>query len=280
MYLIKEKRQLTLHVTQMVVDAPLVTKHAKPGQFVMIRVNNDGERIPLTIASSDPIAGTITLIFQVVGASTYQLNLLDEGQFIEDVAGPLGKPSELDHLKRVILVGGGVGCAILYPIAQTLHQKGTEIDTIIGFRDASLVFLDDQFVALSNRCTVMTNDGSYGEKGWVTDRLKAILTEDTTYDQVIAIGPIPMMKAVSDITKPYGIKTIVSMNPIMVDGTGMCGGCRIKVGHDMKFACVDGPEFDGHRVDFDLAMKRNTMYQEHEKARYVNVMGAKDDENR
>jgi len=277
-YLIKEKRQLTPHVTRMVIDAPLVTKHAKPGQFVMIRVNQDGERIPLTIASSDPIDGSITIIFQIVGSSTYQLNQCEEGQYISDVAGPLGKPSELNHLKRVILIGGGVGCAILFPIAETLRHHGTEIDTIIGFRDASLVFLEDQFLELSNRFSLLTNDGSYGEKGLVTDRLQTILKEDTRYDQVIAIGPIPMMKSVSEVTRPYGIKTIVSMNPIMVDGTGMCGGCRIKVGDEMKFACVDGPEFDGHKVDFDLAMKRNAMYQEQEKMHMQAITGGETDE--
>lgn len=273
MYLIKEKRLLTPHVTKMIIDAPLITKHAKPGQFVMIRTDEHGERIPLTIASSDLMDGSITIIFQVVGASTYKLNQLEEGDSILDVAGPLGEPSELGHLKRVILIGGGVGCAILYPIAQTLHQQGCEIDTIIGFRDQSFIFLEDEFINLSSRFTLLTNDGSYGKKGFVTDRLKEILIEDIDYDEVIAIGPIPMMKAVSEMTKPYGIKTIVSMNPIMVDGTGMCGGCRIKVGDTMKFACVDGPEFDGHQVDFDLAIKRNQMYQKDEKKQMDDIKG-------
>ncbi|HPG43907.1 MAG TPA: sulfide/dihydroorotate dehydrogenase-like FAD/NAD-binding protein, partial [Acholeplasmataceae bacterium] len=198
-------------------------------------------------------------------------NQLNENDSILDVAGPMGKPSELEGLSRVLLVGGGVGCAILYPIAEKLHQLGTEVYTIIGFRNQSLVFLEDQFVRVSNRFNVVTDDGSYGKKGFVTDVLKCALDENITYDKVIAIGPIPMMKAVSEMTKEYHIPTVVSMNPIMVDGTGMCGGCRISVGGEIKFACVDGPEFDGHLVDFDSVIKRNRLYEDKEKKDYLDV---------
>jgi ferredoxin--NADP+ reductase len=271
MYLIKEKYTLTPTVTKMIISAPLITKHADVGQFVMIRAEEDGERIPLTIAENNPKDGTITIIFQVVGRSTYILNQLNENDRIPDVAGPMGKPSELEGLSRVLLVGGGVGCAILYPIAEKLHRLGTEIYTIIGFRNESLIFLEDQFVKISNRYQIVTDDGSYGYKGFVTDVLKCALDEHITYDKVIAIGPIPMMKAVSDLTRKYHIPTVVSMNPIMVDGTGMCGGCRLSVGGQMKFACVDGPEFDGHLVDFDMVMKRNQLYQSQEKEAYLDV---------
>ena len=248
----------------MVIDAPHVVKHAKVGQFVMIRVDQEGERIPLTIANKDIEHGLLTIIFQVVGRSTYQLNQLNEGSYIEDVAGPLGKASELEGLNRVLLVGGGVGCAILYPIAEELKKLGSEIYTIIGFRNESMVFLEDEFLFISNRYNIVTDDGSKGEKGQVTDILRCALNEDVHYDKVISIGPIPMMKAVSDLTKVYNIPTVVSMNPIMVDGTGMCGGCRVLVDGKMKFACVDGPEFDAHQVDFDLAIKRNQLYREQE----------------
>lgn len=271
MYLIKEKSILTPTVTQMVIDAPLITKHADVGQFVMIRAEEDGERIPLTIAGSNSKEGTITIIFQVVGRSTHILNQLNENDYIPDVAGPMGKPSELDGLSRVLLIGGGVGCAILYPIAEKLHRLGTEIYTIIGFRNQSLIFLEDQFLNISNRYQIVTDDGSYGHQGFVTDVLKCALDENIVYDKVIAIGPIPMMKAVSDLTRHYKIPTVVSMNPIMVDGTGMCGGCRLSVGGQMKFACVDGPEFDGHQVDFDMVMKRNQLYQSQEKEAYLDV---------
>ncbi len=271
MFLIREKISLTPKVTRMTIEAPHVVKHAEVGQFVMIRVDEDGERIPLTIAEKNLKEGLLTIIFQVVGRSTYQLNQLNENDSILDVAGPMGKPSELDGLSRVLLVGGGVGCAILYPIAEKLHQLGTEVYTIIGFRNQSLVFLEDQFVRVSNRFNIVTDDGSYGKKGFVTDVLKCALDENITYDKVIAIGPIPMMKAVSDMTKEYHIPTVVSMNPIMVDGTGMCGGCRISVGGEIKFACVDGPEFDGHLVDFDAVIKRNRLYEEKEKKDYLDV---------
>lgn len=271
MFLIKDKQSLTPTVTKMVIHAPLVTKHAKVGQFVMIRVDDSGERIPLTIAEKDEVNGTISIIFQVVGKSTYQLNQLQCGDYLTDLAGPLGKPSELEGLTRVLLIGGGVGCAILYPIALELKKNRTEIYTIIGFRNKDMVFLEEEFLTVSNRFNIVTDDGSYGKQGLVTDILKSALDEGVHYDEVIAIGPIPMMKAVSNLTKTYGIKTIVSMNPIMVDGTGMCGGCRIRVGEHMKFACVDGPEFDGHLVDFDLAMKRNALYRDKESMDYQNI---------
>jgi ferredoxin--NADP+ reductase len=271
MFLIREKTSLTPTVTRMTIEAPHVVKHAEVGQFVMIRVDKDGERIPLTIAEKNLKEGLLTIIFQVVGRSTYQLNQLNENDSILDVAGPMGKPSELEGLSRVLLVGGGVGCAILYPIAEKLHQLGTEVYTIIGFRNQSLVFLEDQFVRVSNRFNIVTDDGSYRKKGFVTDVLKCALDENITYDKVIAIGPIPMMKAVSEMTKDYHIPTVVSMNPIMVDGTGMCGGCRISVGGEIKFACVDGPEFDGHLVDFDAVIKRNRLYEEKEKKDYLDV---------
>jgi ferredoxin--NADP+ reductase len=271
MFLIREKISLTPTVTRMTIEAPHVVKHAEVGQFVMIRVDEDGERIPLTIAEKNLKEGLLTIIFQVVGRSTYQLNQLNENDSILDVAGPMGKPSELESLSRVLLVGGGVGCAILYPIAEKLHQLGTEVFTIIGFRNQSMVFLEDQFVRVSNRFNVVTDDGSYGKKGFVTDVLKCALDENITYDKVIAIGPIPMMEAVSEMTKEYHIPTVVSMNPIMVDGTGMCGGCRISVGGEIKFACVDGPEFDGHLVDFDAVIKRNRLYEDKEKKDYLDV---------
>lgn len=271
MFLIKEKMALSPTVTKMIIDAPFIVKHAEVGQFVMIRVDENGERIPLTIADHNKQEGTLTIIFQVVGRSTYQLNQLNEKDYIHDVAGPMGRPSELDGLSRVLLVGGGVGCAILYPIAEKLHRLGTEIYTIIGFRTASLKFLEDQFAKISNRYNIVTDDGSYGQKGYVTDVLQCALKEDIVYDKVIAIGPLPMMKAVCDLTKKYHIPTVVSMNPIMVDGTGMCGGCRVSVGGQMKFACVDGPEFDGHLVDFDLAINRNQQYEEQEKKDYQEV---------
>lgn len=271
MFLIREKISLTPTVTRMTIEAPHVVKHAEVGQFVMIRVDEDGERIPLTIAEKNLKEGLLTIIFQVVGRSTYQLNQLNENDSILDVAGPMGKPSELEALSRVLLVGGGVGCAILYPIAEKLHQLGSEVYTIIGFRNQSMVFLEDQFVRVSNRFNVVTDDGSYGKKGFVTDVLKCALNENITYDKVIAIGPIPMMKAVSEMTKEYHIPTVVSMNPIMVDGTGMCGGCRISVGGEIKFACVDGPEFDGHLVDFDAVIKRNRLYEDKEKKDYLDV---------
>ncbi len=264
MYRIVEKTVLNPTVTKMVVEAPLIAKKAEPGQFIIFRVSEDGERVPLTIADYDREKGTVTIIFQVVGASTMELNALNEGDCICDFAGPLGKPSEIENLKKVCVVGGGVGCAIAYPIAKKLHEQGCEVHTVIGFRNRDLVILEKEFSAVSNEMKIMTDDGSYGEKGLVTNALEELINAGNDYDEVIAIGPLVMMKFVCITTKKYGIKTTVSMNPIMVDGTGMCGGCRLTVGGETKFACVDGPDFDGHLVDFDEAMKRGGIYKEFE----------------
>ena len=261
MYLITEKIALTPSVTMLKIKAPDITRHAKPGQFVMLRVEENGERIPLTIAESNPNDQTISVIFQIVGATTKKLNQLNQGDFLLDFVGPLGKPAKLDGLKKVCVIGGGVGCAIAYPIAKALHDKNTIVHSIIGFRSKDLVFLEDEFKKSSEKTYVVTDDGSYQIKGRVTDILKDLLEKGESYDEVYAIGPLPMMKYVSLLTKEYSIKTVVSMNPVMVDGTGMCGGCRVSVGNEMKFACVDGPEFDGHLVNFDEAMNRNKMYE-------------------
>ncbi len=264
MFKILKKKILNPTVTLMEVDAPLVAKKAEPGQFIILRVDADGERIPLTVADFDREKGTVTIIFQIVGATTEKLNHLEEGECIHDFVGPLGVPSHTDGLKKVAVVGGGVGCAIAYPIAKKLHNKGTEVHSIVGFRNKDLVILEDEFKAASDVMKLMTDDGTYGEKGLVTDALKALIEDGNKYDEVIAIGPLIMMKFVCKLTKEYGIKTVVSMNPIMIDGTGMCGGCRLTVGGETKFACVDGPDFDGHLVDFDEAMERGTMYKEFE----------------
>ena len=264
MYKIVTKKVLNPTVTLMEVDAPLIAKKAEPGQFIILRVDSEGERIPLTIADFDREKGTVTIIFQIVGATTEKLNHLNEGEFIHDFVGPLGTPSHTEGLKEVAVVGGGVGCAIAYPIAKKLHNQGAEVHSIVGFRNNDLVILKDDFASVSDVMKIMTDDGSCGEKGLVTDALKALIEAGNQYDEVIAIGPLVMMKFVCKLTKEYGIKTIVSMNPIMIDGTGMCGGCRLTVGGETKFACVDGPDFDGHLVDFDEAMERSTMYKEFE----------------
>ena len=264
MYKILTKKVLNPTVTLMEVDAPMIAKKAEPGQFIILRVDADGERIPLTIADFDREKGTITIIFQIVGATTEKLNHLEEGEFIHDFVGPLGVPSHTDGLKKVAVVGGGVGCAIAYPIAKKLHHLGAEVHSIVGFRNKDLVILEDEFKAASDVMKLMTDDGSHGEKGLVTNALEELIKAGNQYDEVIAIGPLVMMKFVCKLTKEYGIKTIVSMNPIMIDGTGMCGGCRLTVGGETKFACVDGPDFDGHLVDFDEAMERGTMYKEFE----------------
>ena len=243
------------------IDAPAVAKKAEPGQFIILRVDEYGERIPLTVADYDRQKGTVTIIFQVVGATTEKLNALNEGDCLHDFVGPLGKPSETEGLKKVAVIGGGVGCAIAYPVAKKLFEQGTEVHSIVGFRNKDLVILEDEFKSHSSKYVIVTDDGSYGAKGLVTDALKQLIESGETYDEVIAIGPLIMMKFVCQLTKEYGIKTIVSMNPIMIDGTGMCGGCRLTVGGQTKFACVDGPDFDGHLVDFDLAMKRAAMYR-------------------
>ena len=264
MYKILTKKILNPTVTLMEVDAPMIAKKAEPGQFIILRVDAEGERIPLTIADFDREKGTITIIFQIVGATTEKLNHLEEGEFIHDFVGPLGVPSHTEGLKKVAVVGGGVGCAIAYPIAKKLHHLGAEVHSIVGFRNKDLVILEDEFKAASDVMKLMTYDGSHGEKGLVTNALEELIKAGNQYDEVIAIGPLVMMKFVCKLTKEYGIKTVVSMNPIMIDGTGMCGGCRLTVGGETKFACVDGPDFDGHLVDFDEAMERGTMYKEFE----------------
>ena len=264
MYKILTKKILNPTVTLMEVDAPMIAKKAEPGQFIILRVDAEGERIPLTIADFDREKGTITIIFQIVGATTEKLNHLEEGEFIHDFVGPLGVPIHTEGLKKVAVVGGGVGCAIAYPIAKKLHHLGAEVHSIVGFRNKDLVILEDEFKAASDVMKLMTDDGSHGEKGLVTNALEELIKAGNQYDEVIAIGPLVMMKFVCKLTKEYGIKTVVSMNPIMIDGTGMCGGCRLTVGGETKFACVDGPDFDGHLVDFDEAMERGTMYKEFE----------------
>lgn len=263
MYKIVEKRALNEAVILMKIEAPLVAAKAKAGQFIIFRVDEFGERVPLTIADYDRKAGTVTIIFQVVGFSTKQLSMMNVGDSIADFVGPLGKPTEFGDAKKAIVVGGGVGCAIAYPQAKTLHGMGVTTDVIAGFRSKDIVILEEEMKAASRHLYITTDDGTYGEKGFVTDVLKRLL-ETEPYDLVIAIGPIPMMKFVSATTKPFGVKTVVSLNPIMIDGTGMCGGCRVTVGGETKFACVDGPDFDGHLVDFDSLMKRNRFYNQEE----------------
>ncbi len=264
MYKIVKKQVLNPTVTLMEVEAPLIANKAEPGQFIILRVNEDGERIPLTVADFDREKGTVTIIFQIVGATTELLNHLNEGEYIHDFVGPLGVASHTEGLKKVAVVGGGVGCAIAYPIAKKLHNNGCEVHSIVGFRNKDLVILENEFNTVSNVMKIMTDDGSHGTKGLVTGALKELIEAGNKYDEVIAIGPLIMMKFVCKLTKEYNIKTVVSMNPIMIDGTGMCGGCRLTVGGKTKFACVDGPDFDGHLVDFDEAMERGTMYKEFE----------------
>lgn len=264
---ILEKVCLNPTVTKLVVEHEKIAKKAKAGQFIILRVDSEGERIPLTIADTNPLENTVTIIFQVVGATTKKLNTLEVGDMIYDFVGPLGKPSEIENLKKVCVIGGGVGCAIAYPTAKALHNQGSEVTTIVGFRNKDLLILEDEFKAVSDRFFIMSDDGSVGEKGLVTHCLKELL-EKETFDEVIAIGPLVMMKFVSQLTKEYHVKTTVSMNPIMIDGTGMCGGCRLSVGGQMKFACVDGPDFDGHEVDFDEAISRNASYREFERHAY------------
>lgn len=262
MYKIVRKEALNPTVCRMEIEAPLVAKKAQPGQFVIIRANDNSERIPLTVASTDLEKGTVTIIYQIVGGGTQQLNALEEGECIEDFVGPLGKASELEGLKKVAVVGGGVGSAIAYPVARKLHELGAEVHCIVGFRNKDLVILEKEFADISDRMVLVTDDGSYGEKGLVTNALEKLINEGNEYDEVIAIGPLIMMKFVVEVTKKYNVKTVVSMNPVMIDGTGMCGGCRLTVGGETKFACVDGPEFDGFLVDFDEAMKRSSMYRD------------------
>ena len=268
MYKIVRKKSLNPTVTLMDIEAPLVAKKAKAGQFIILRVDGDGERIPLTVAGCDQEKGTVTIIFQIVGATTEKLNHKNEGESIEDFVGPLGMPTEIEGLKKVCVIGGGVGCAIALPVARALHEQGAEVTAIAGFRNKDLVILEDEFKACSDRFIMMTDDGSYSEKGTVTVPLKELLEKGERFDEVIAIGPLIMMKFVCLTTKEYGQKTVVSMNPIMIDGTGMCGGCRLTVGGETKFACVDGPDFDGHLVDFDEAMSRSRSYAPFERHAY------------
>jgi len=265
MYQIVEKKVLSEQVKLFRVKAPHVAKKALPGQFIVLRVSEDGERIPLTIADYDREEGTITIIFQEVGATTAELGLLNEGDYIPDFAGPLGTASHLDGLKKVCVIGGGLGCAIAYPQAKALHNLGAHVDIIAGFRNKDIIILEDEMKAVSNNLIVCTDDGSNGRKNLVTNELEALLEAGNEYDAVIAIGPLVMMKFVSLTTKKYNVKTIVSMNPIMIDGTGMCGGCRLTVGGETKFACVDGPDFDGHLVDFDETIRRSKMYADFQK---------------
>lgn len=264
MYKILNKRQLNETVVLMDIDAPFVAKKALAGQFIILRVDEYGERIPLTIADYDREKGTVTIIFQIAGATTQLLSTLKEGDSLKDFAGPLGKATELEGYKKVCVIGGGVGCAIAYPSAKALFKNGAEVDVIAGFRSRDIVILEDEFKAVSSNLYITTDDGSYGEKGFVTDKLKSLIDGGNNYDLVLAIGPVPMMKFVCKTTEPYGIKTLVSLNPIMIDGSGMCGGCRVNVGGEIKFACVDGPDFDGHSVNFDELMKRNSTYKEQE----------------
>ena len=264
MFKIVKKRQLNEFVMLNEIEAPFIAKKAQAGQFIIFRVDEKGERIPLTIADYDREKGTVTIIYQMVGRSTKMLAQLNEGDYILDFVGPLGKASEFENVKKVAVVGGGVGCAIAYPQAKMLHNMGVSVDIIAGFRSKDIVILEDEMKAVCDNLIITTDDGSYGKQGFVTTALKELIDGGANYDCVVAIGPVPMMKFLCDVTKPYGIKTIVSLNPIMIDGTGMCGGCRVTVGGQIKFACVDGPDFDGHLVDFDELMHRNSTYKKKE----------------
>ena len=264
MFPIVKKRVLNDSVTLMEIEAPLVARKAKPGQFIIFRIDEAGERVPLTIAGYDREKGTVTIIFQKVGYTTDRLDTLNEGDALLDFVGPLGEPSHTEGIRRAAVIGGGLGVAIAYPQAKALHEAGAKVDLIVGFRNEQLIILKDELTAACTELTIMTDDGSNGHKGFVTQALEEKLRAGEQYDEVIAIGPLPMMKAVCDLTRPYGVKTIVSMNPIMIDGTGMCGGCRVTVGGETKFACVDGPDFDGHLVDFDEAIARSRMFRPEE----------------
>ncbi len=268
MYKILRRKELNPTVTLLEIEAPAVAKKAEPGQFIILRTDENGERIPLTVADFDREKGTVTIIFQIVGATTEKLNHIPEGGYIHDFVGPLGVATHTEGLKKVAVVGGGVGCAIAFPITKKLHNMGCDVTAIVGFRNKDLVILEDEFKANSTKCVMMTDDGSYGTKGLVTNALEDLIKSGEKYDEVITIGPLIMMKFVCQVTKKYDIKTVVSMNPIMIDGTGMCGGCRLTVGGETKFACVDGPDFDGHLVDFDEAMERGAMYKPFERHKY------------
>lgn len=271
MYQIIKKKELNPTVTLMEIEAPLVARKAEPGQFIILRTDENGERIPLTIADYNRAKGTVTIIFQVVGATTAMLNQKQEGDCLQDFVGPLGRKTETEGKKKVAVIGGGVGCAIAYPVVKKFHEQGTQVHAIIGFRSKELVILENEFRANSSKLILMSDDGSCGEKGLVTEALKKLIESGEQYDEVITVGPLIMMKYVSKLTKEYGIKTVASMNPIMIDGTGMCGGCRLTVGGKTKFACVDGPEFDGHEIDFDEAIARTTLYKPFEHKAHEDV---------
>ena len=274
MYRIAQKRILNEQVTLMKIEAPHIAEKVDAGQFIIYRVDEKGERVPLTVADSDKENGTITIIFQSVGGSTKKLAALNEGDSILDVVGPLGVATEYENdIKRVAVVGGGVGCAIAYPQAKKLHNMGVYVDLIAGFRNKDIVIIEDEMKAASDALHICTDDGSYGYHGFVTNKLQELIDGGAKYDMVIAIGPVPMMKFICKVTEPYGIKTIVSLNPIMVDGTGMCGGCRVTVDGKLKYACVDGPDFDGHKVDFDELIRRNSTYREQETDHVCNLTG-------
>ncbi|MDD4080087.1 MAG: sulfide/dihydroorotate dehydrogenase-like FAD/NAD-binding protein [Eubacteriales bacterium] len=264
-YTILEKTPLSGNASRMVVSAPLVARKAQAGQFIILRAGENSERIPLTIHDQDREKGTVSVVYQVVGAGTMELDTLNAGDRLHDFVGPLGRETATQGIKKACVVGGGVGCAIAFPVARKLHDQGSVVHSIIGFRSKDLVFMEKEFQSVSDKLMVMTDDGSYGSRGLVTQALEGLIKEGHQYDEVIAIGPLVMMKFVSQLTKKYGVKTTVSMNPIMVDGTGMCGGCRLTVGGQVKFACVDGPDFDGHQVDFDEVISRNRIYEEFEK---------------
>lgn len=265
MFLILKKEKLNELMTKMIIKAPLIAKKAKAGQFIILRVNENGERIPLTIADYDRKTGSVTIIYQVVGKTTALLDNLNQGDYIQDFVGPLGRPTDTDGYQNIVVIGGGTGCAIAYPQAKALFEEGRNVDVIAGFKNKDLIILEKEIKEKCKNAVIITDDGSNGKKGFVTDALKENIEKGKNYDLVIAIGPLPMMKAVCNITKEHKIKTIVSMNPIMIDGTGMCGGCRLKVDGKMKFACVDGPDFDGHEVDFDEAMLRLGMFKSKER---------------
>ncbi len=264
MYKILSKKALNPTVVEMDIEAPFVANKAKAGQFIILRVDDDGERIPLTVAGCDKKRGSVKIIFQTVGSTTIKLGAKNEGDFICDFAGPLGKPTELYGMKKAIVVGGGVGCAIALPIARALYEQGAEVYSVTGFRNSDLVILENEFSAVSKKLILMTDDGSKGEKGLVTEAVTRLLEQEGDFDAVIAIGPLVMMKFVVEAVRPFGVKTVVSMNPIMIDGTGMCGGCRLTVGGKTVFACVDGPDFDGYLVDFDEAISRGSIYRDFE----------------
>ena len=272
MYIVMSRKELNATVTQLEIQAPLVARKARPGQFIILRVDEEGERIPLTVAGTDPEKGIVKIIFQIVGATTEKLNHKMPGDYLEDFAGPLGMPTKTEGIRKVCVIGGGVGCAIAMPVAEEFHRLGADVTSIIGFRNKDIVILEDEFEACSDRLFVMTDDGSYGRHGNVTIPLKEMLEAEESFDEIVAIGPLVMMKFVTLTAKPYGIPVTVSMNPIMIDGTGMCGCCRLTLHQDgknvVKFACIDGPDFNGYEVDFDEAMSRNRMYADFERHAY------------